>query len=482
MIEMLIGDQRVGARSSRELQIVNPANKQVLDSAPEAAPEDVDLAVGAASKASRDWATTDPEQRAALIRKGLALVEENQKEIAKTLTSEQGKPFIEAMGEISHFIHGMTFYADLSGKVPGAYHQLPSTLGPSFGMVIRRPVGVAAGIIPSNYPLTLMGTKVGPALVAGNTIVIKPAETTPLATLRVAELFVEAGLPPGVLNVITGGPQAGEALIGHDDVRRVAFTGETSTGRRVMEIAGPQFKRVTLELGGSDPVIVCPDADIKKAVKNIIIGRYWNAGQSCLAIKRAYVFEDVYDEFLEGLVAGVERYEPGDGAVKAEKPKIRIGPLHTAGQREIVAEQLKDAVDRGAKIASGGLPDESDGGYFFTPTVITDAPHDSRAVQEEVFGPVLPVFKVRDIDEAIHLANDSRYGLGSSIWTYNVKWIHKAAQEIETGMTWVNQIHYGYDELPFGGLKHSGYGKEHGIEALDYYFELKSVAVGDVGS
>lgn len=482
MAMLLINGEPVPARSGEQMDVINPATEEIVGSVPKAGLEDVEAAVSSARKAFDGWARTDPEERARLIREGLARVRAHQQEIAEALVREQGKPLFEAVGELHHFVHGMEFYADLAGKVRGAYAPLPSTLGKSFGLVLRRPVGVVAAIVPWNFPLTLMGTKIGPALAAGNTVVVKPASTTPLSTIQVIGHLNEGGLPPGVLNVITGpGRVVGEALAGHPEVRRVAFTGESRTGRRIMEIAGPQFKRVTLELGGSDPVIICPDADLDKAVKGVLIGRFWNAGQACLATKRVYAFEEVYDHFMERLLAGVARYEPGDGWVKPEKPKIRMGPLHTAQQREEIQSQLRDAVNGGAKVAYGGkVPEGKEKGFFFTPTVVVDARHDSRIVQEEVFGPMLPVFKVKNIDEAIRLGNDSIYGLGSSIWTYNIKWIHKAAQELETGMTWVNQIHYGYDELPFGGVKASGIGREHGPEALDYYVEPKSVVIGDL--
>ena len=374
----------------------------------------------------------------------------------------------------------MHYYADLATKVRGAYQDLPSTLGRSYGMVIKRPVGPVAAIIPYNYPLTLMGTKIGPALAAGNTVVVKPASSTPLATLKVVELLHEGGLPPGVLNVVTGrGSVIGDALVMHPLIRRVAFTGETRTGKQIAGLAAPAFKRLSLELGGSDPMIVCPDADIPAAIKGAVIARFWNAGQSCLAAKRLYVFDEIYDEVVGGIVRELERYECGTGWTKPDKPKLRMGPVHTRGGQEELSAQLEDAVARGANVLIGGGPPSNEKGYFFQPTLVEGAPHDSRLVQEEVFGPILPVFRVSDLDEAIRLANDTRYGLGSSIWTYDVRNIERAAQEIEAGMTWVNQIHYGYDELPFGGLKESGLGKEHGLEAmLDYYFETKSVVVG----
>jgi succinate-semialdehyde dehydrogenase / glutarate-semialdehyde dehydrogenase len=478
MTQALIGGEQVGARSGEETPVVNPATEEAFDAVPKGGPEDVDAAVAAAKQAFSEWSRKDPDDRAQLMRAGIAKVQENAKEIARLLVREQGKPFSEAMGELHHFLHGMNYYADLASKIEGVYANLPSALGRAYGMVIKKPIGVCAAIVPYNFPLTLMGTKVGPALAAGNTIVVKPANTTPLATLRVAELMQEAELPPGVLNVVTGpGKEVGEPLATHPDVRRVALTGSTETGQRMMEIAAPKFKRVSAELGGSDPVIVFPDADVDAAVRGINIGRFFNAGQACLAAKRVYVFDEIYDEFMEGITKRVSRYELGDGMEKAEKPKIRMGPLNAARHRDVLADQLQDAVDRGAKIAVGGNGHDGKG-YFFEPTVIEDAPHDSRVVREETFGPLLPVFKVNDVDEAIRLANDSAYGLGSSVYTHNVKWIHRAAQEIEAGMTWVNQLHFGYDELPFGGVKDSGIGCEHGKEAIEHYLEQKSVVVG----
>jgi len=482
MAEMFIGGEWRGSRSGATYPVINPATEEVVDQVPLGGSEDVEEAVRAAKEAFAAWAKKDFEERGELLRRGIDLLRAHREEIVETLTLEQGKPLHEAQGEFDHLLHGLAYYADLATKIRGAYQPLPSRLGPSYGLVIKRPIGVVAAIVPWNFPLTLMGTKIGPALVAGNTVVVKLASTTPLAAIKVVGYLNQAGLPPGVLNVVTGpGRVVGEALVAHPEVRRVAFTGETATGRRILELSVPHFKRVTLELGGSDPVIICPDADLDKAARGVLIGRFWNAGQACLAAKRVYVFGEVYEAFVERLLAGVTRYEPGEGWIKAERPKIRIGPLHTAKQREEVMGQLQDALAKGGKLLYGGrVPEGREKGFFFMPTVVAEPAHDSRVVREETFGPLLPIWKVRDIDEAIRLANDSIYGLGSSIWTYNVKWIHKAAQEIEAGMTWVNQIHYGYDELPFGGMKQSGYGKEHGLEALEYYFETKSVVVGDL--
>jgi succinate-semialdehyde dehydrogenase/glutarate-semialdehyde dehydrogenase len=476
---MLIGGEWRAAVAQGEIEVINPATEEVVDSVPNGSPGDVDLAVATARRAFGEWSHTDVERRAALVAKAASLVEEHAGDLAALLTSEQGKPIAEAVGEVRHLAHGLHYYAEAATKVRGAYQELPSTLGPAYGQVIRRPMGVCAAIVPYNFPLTLLGTKVAPALVSGNTVVAKPAATTPLATLEVARLFAEAGVPDGVLNVVTGrGSVIGDALVGHPDVRRVAFTGSTQVGRQVVATACPQFKRVSVELGGSDPVIVCEDADVDAAVKAVIIGRYWNAGQACLGCKRVYIHDSVFDDFVGQLVERVKRYEPGDGTVKAEKPRLRMGPIHTAAGRDELLAQLEDSVATGGEVLTGGHTGGHEKGWFFEPAVVAEPGEGSRLVTEEVFGPVLPVMRYSDFDDAIRRANDTPYGLGSSIWTHDVRKIHRAAQEIEAGMTWVNQIHYGYDELPFGGVKESGFGKEHGLEALDSYVEIKSVVVG----
>src|SRR5690349_14717486 len=270
---MLIGGEWRQAEAQEQLEVVNPATEETVDTVPAGSPADVDLAVAMAKRAFPEWSRRDVEHRAAVLSKAADLITENARELAATLTSEQGKPLAEAGGEVTHLAHGVRYYAEAATKVRGSYQELPSTLGPAYGMVIRRPMGVCAAITPYNFPLTLLGTKVAPALASGNTVVAKPAATTPLATLRVARLFAEAGVPDGVLNVVTGcDAQVGDALVGHPDVRRIAFTGSTEVGRRLVALAGPQLKRVTLELGGSDPVIVCADADVDAAVKAVIIG------------------------------------------------------------------------------------------------------------------------------------------------------------------------------------------------------------------
>lgn len=483
MAQMWINGEWVTATSGKSYGVKNPANGEVVDTVPLGAAEDARDAVAAAKAATSVWANTAPDVRADCLRKGIENVKANLPELATLLTKEQGKPLFEANGELHHFLHGMQFYADLASKIRGELAPLPPAMNPkSYGVIMPFPIGVSVGIVPWNFPITLMGTKVGPALAAGCPIIIKPASTTPLTTLRIIGLLNEAGLPPGVLQCVTGpGGTLGNELIGHPDVRRVALTGSSETGKQVMETAGPKFKRLTLELGGSDPMIVCPDADLDKAVNGANIGRFWNAGQACLAVKRLYLFEEIYDEFVERLAQKVGRYEPGDGLTRPEKPKLRMGPIHTASQREEVIEQIADAVDKGGEVLLGGdIPEREGlaGGNYLNPAILINVPENSRMATEEVFGPALPIFKVHDLDEAIAKANGSPWGLGASIWTNNMKWANQAVREVESGMVWINQIHYGYDEMPFGGVKASGIGREHGPEALDYYLEPKSVVFG----
>lgn len=479
---MLIGGERVGSASGRTYEVCNPATGELVDKVPLGTTQDVDQAVAAAETAFAAWAETSAEDRGVALANACQLIKEHAAEIAQLLTAEQGKTLFEANLEIHHLLHGLEFYAGLASKVRGSYVPLPQK--GAYGLVIRQPIGVCGAIVPWNFPLTLMGTKVGPALIAGNTIIVKPASTTPLATLRTAELIQQATyaggkgkLPAGAINVVTGrGADVGEALLAHPAVRRIAFTGSTEVGRHVMEVAGPAIKRVTLELGGSDPMIVCEDADVGTAAKMADTGRFFNCGQMCLGVKRLFVHSSVYDEFVGQLRGILEKKTVGAGTEKSS----RMGPMHLAFQRQEIEEQVEDARSRGAKVSVGGARPSGDGferGNFYLPTLIEDAPWDSRVVTEEVFGPVLPVWRFDDLDDAIARANDTVYGLGSSIWTRDLVKANRAIEKLQAGNVWVNSLHYGYDELPFGGVKASGLGREHGPEALDYYLEPKGVVI-----
>src|SRR5438128_1398454 len=392
---MLIGGERVGSGSGKTYEVRNPATGELVQNVPLGNADDVEQAVQAAERAFGEWAETSAEDRGVALANACELIKEHAGDIAQLLTAEQGKTLFEANLEIHHLVHGLEFYAGLASKVRGSYVPLPQK--GAYGLVVRQPIGVCGAIVPWNFPLTLMGTKVGPALAAGNTVVVKPASTTPLTTIRIIELMNQAGIPKGVLNVITGpGSVVGEELLKNPKVRRIAFTGESATGKHVASVACGDFKRVTLELGGSDPMIVCDDADIQKAITGAMVGRFWNAGQACLAVKRLFLFDKVFDEFIQGLVSKVSRYELGDGMSKAEKPKIRMGPLHTADQREEIESQVKDAIDRGAKVLLGGARPEGaqfEKGHYYQPTILVDVPDDARVVKEETFGPLLPIFR-----------------------------------------------------------------------------------------
>lgn len=476
MAKNVVNGEVVDSLTRQEYPVYNPANGAIVDTAPQGDTRDVDRAVDAAERAFVKWWATPGSRRGELVGESAKKIREHEQELAKTLTSEQGKPLMESIREIRRFAHTLEHYAGLGKNLCGGY--VPNLDVGKYGIIWKRPIGIVAAIVPWNFPVSLMGNKIGPALVAGNAVIVKPASTTPLTNIRVIQLMNEAGLPPGVLNIITGpGGTVGEAVLAHPKIRKIGFTGATATGRHVMEVASRTIKRVTLELGGSDPMIVCDDASIDEAVSAASVGRYYNCGQACLAVKRVYVFDKIYEEFLDKLTTKVQKLRIGDGMAKGSM----LGPMHSVGQRQEVEEQIEDAVKKGAKVLVGGKRPEGgefSKGNYLLPTLIAEADPSSRVAQEEVFGPALPVWRVKDMDQAIAMANDSIYGLGSSIWTRDINKANRAADQLEAGYTWVNSQAVIYDELPFGGFKQSGVGKEHGSEALDYYMESKAVVIG----
>jgi acyl-CoA reductase-like NAD-dependent aldehyde dehydrogenase len=458
------------------LPVVNPADGRQFAAVSAATAADVDAAVEAAAAAFPAWSALAVSKRGAIVAKAAHHVEEHLDELIPLLTREQGKTLRDSRIEISKAIDTLLHYAGLSKSLRGVH---TPGLDPGVdGYVLRRPLGVVGAIVPWNFPTTLLCNKLSPALVAGNTVIAKPAGTTPLTTLRFAELLAEGGLPDGVFNVVTGpGSTTGEALVTHAGVRKIAFTGSTPVGERIMALCANGVKRITLELGGSDPMIICDDADLAAAASAASMGRFYNCGQACLAIKRVYVFESVADEVIEAVVGKANRLKVGRG----DAPKSQMGPLHTAHQRDEVAGQVERSVDAGGELAAGGAPPDDEGlanGFFYRPTVVVDPPHDSAMATEEVFGPALGIWRVADLEEAIARANASQFGLGSSVWTRDLQRARAAAERIEAGYTWVNSRTKVYDELPFGGWKASGYGKEHGNEAFDFYTETKSVVLG----
>jgi acyl-CoA reductase-like NAD-dependent aldehyde dehydrogenase len=473
--EMFVGGRYVDSSGVGRRAVLNPATGEEVDTVPDAGAEQVDATVSNAYEAFDGWRGLPASRRGEILLEAAHAVLDRVDELAPVLTAEQGKPLREARLEIRRCFHTLEHYAGMAKNIRGGY--VPDLDEGTYGMIVRRPLGVIGAIVPWNFPTTLLSNKLGPALVTGNVVVAKPAESTPLVTLKLAEVMHEAGLPAGVFNVITGtGPEAGQPLAEHPKVRKVAFTGSTPVGKRLMALAAQGLKRTTLELGGSDPMIVCDDADLDRAASAASVGRFFNCGQACLAIKRVYVFESVADEFIEKLSGKVGKLRVGPG----DKEGVMLGPLHSAEGRELLEEQVADAVDSGAEVLHGAKRpegEEYERGYFYLPTLLVEPSHDSRVATEEVFGPALPVWRVRDMDEALELANGSIYGLGSSIWTRDLNRASDAAERLEAGYTWINSPQIVYDELPFGGWKQSGYGKEHGVEALEYYTETKSVVV-----
>ncbi|HEY6199713.1 MAG TPA: aldehyde dehydrogenase family protein [Candidatus Binatia bacterium] len=487
MAKMLIGGEQVDSVSGQTYEVRNPATGEVVDKVPKGNEKDVEQAIQAAETAFKEWSDVTAEDRGKMLENACDLIKQKQGEIAQALTKEQGKTLFEAGLEIHHLLHGLEFYAGLASKVRGAHVPLPQKN--AYGMVVRQPIGVCAGIVPWNFPLTLMGTKLGPALAAGNTIIIKPASTTPLATLLAIEQIQQATygegkqqktLPKGAVNVVTGpGGTVGEEILKNPRIRRIAFTGSTPVGKHVMEVAGREIKRVTLELGGSDPMIVMDDANLDVAIKMADIGRFFNCGQMCLGVKRLFLQESIAESFVGKLTEILKTKTVGNGANK----ETRMGPIHIESQRKEIEEQVEDAKSRGAKVVFGGERPKGgdlDKGWFYLPTLLTSVPEDSKVSTEETFGPVLPVFTFKTLDEAIEKANRSIFGLGSSIWTRSLASANRAIDRLQAGNVWVNSLHYGYDELPFGGVKQSGIGREHGPEALDYYLEPKGVVIVNV--
>jgi acyl-CoA reductase-like NAD-dependent aldehyde dehydrogenase len=455
--------------------IRDPASGDEVGRLPQASAAEAADAIGRSAEAFPGWWETPAAKRGEIVRAGAEAVLAERDDLARRLTLEQGKPLREARIEITRFVHTIEHYAGLAKSLRGAY--VPSLDVRTHGLVVRRPLGVVVAIVPWNFPTTLLGNKLGPALVCGNTIVAKPAESTPLTTLRIAELMREAGLPDGVFQVITGkGSVLGEPLVTDPRVAKVAFTGSTPVGKHVAELAARGVKRVTLELGGSDPMIVLDDADVDGAVSAASVGRFFNCGQACLAVKRLYVHERVVDEVVEKLRAKVAKLRLGAGSAEG----TMLGPLHSESQRATLEEQVSSTLEQGGELLTGGRRPDGDelaAGWFYEPTLILAPPHDSKVAVEEVFGPALPIWPVSSLDEAIERANASQFGLGSSIWTRDLTAATIAAEKLQAGYTWINSPQIVYDELPFGGFGESGLGKEHGNEALDYYQESKSVVV-----
>jgi betaine-aldehyde dehydrogenase len=474
-MKMRIGGEWTEAAGGAYVEVTNPATGEGIDHIPSGDGRDVNTAVAAAESAFPRWAKKPYGERGMILGRCARLLRERISTLAPLLTQEQGKPLAEATGELMGLAHVLEYYHSVSGTITGEYRNLHIY---GNAMVVHTPLGVVGAIIPWNMPALLMGWKVGPALLAGNTMVLKPATSTPLTSLAIAGLFEEAGLPPGVLNIVTGsGKDVGEPLVVHPAVRKISFTGQGDTGKRIAELAARDFTRTTLELGGCDPMIVCDDADIDEAVEGALRGRFYNCGQVCTAVKRLYVFEDIAERFTRHLAARISELRVGNGMERG----VDMGPLNNAEQHRKIAALVEQVRERGeGAIVTGGSIPEGDAfvrGHFYSPTLVTDVAADSPLLREEVFGPVLPVVAVEGLDDAIEQANASKYGLGASVWTRDIRRIATACEALQAGIVWANQHLRIPPEVPFGGVKESGIGRENGYGSIDNYSNIKSILI-----
>jgi aldehyde dehydrogenase (NAD+) len=471
--KLLIGGEWVDA--SAVFTTLNPASGQALAEVAEAGPAEVDRAVAAARAAFDDpkskWRSMSASERGRLLWKIADLMERDIEELAELETLDNGKPIFESRYvDMPMAIDVMRYYAGLATKIHG---ETVNTHAGAFTYTLREPIGVVGAIVPWNFPLLLTTWKLGPALACGNTVVLKPAEQTPLTALKFGRLCQEAGLPAGVVNIVTGGPQTGAALVRHAGVDKIAFTGSTSVGKEIMRGAADTLKRVTLELGGKSPNIVFADSDLDSAVKGAFNGIFYGKGEVCNAGSRLFVESRVQDEFLSKLVDRAKKLKPADPL----DPKTRLGAIVSEQQLKTVMGYIDAGKKEGAELLAGGNRVSVDGGngFFLEPTIFGGVHNEMKIAQEEIFGPVLATLTFDDLDQVAELANRNIYGLAAGIWTNDVKKAHALARRLKAGTVWINTYGPMDAALPFGGFKQSGFGRELGAHAVEHYTELKSV-------
>jgi aldehyde dehydrogenase (NAD+) len=458
--------------STNHFDTVNPATGEVLTQVSEASGTDVDAAVAAASKAleSGPWRKMPASERGRLIWRLADLIEKNIDELAELETLDNGKPIFESRNvDMPMVIDVLRYYAGWATKIHG---ETVNTFDSAFTYTLREPVGVVGLIIPWNFPLLLASWKLGPALACGNTIILKPAEQTPLTALRLGELAIEAGFPAGVLNIVTGGPEVGKAIVRHDGINKIAFTGSTAVGKEIMRTASDTLKRVTLELGGKSPNIVFADSDLDGAVRGAINGIFYGKGEVCNAGSRLFLESKIQNEFLEKLIARAKKMQPADPL----DPKTRMGAIVSQEQMSTVLGYIEAGKKEGAKLLAGGNRVSVDGkGYFLEPTIFGEVRNEMKIAQEEIFGPVLAALSFDDPEQVVALANSNPYGLAAAVWTKDVKKAHQVSRQLRAGTVWINTYGLMDASLPFGGYKSSGFGRELGMHAIEHYTELKTV-------
>jgi acyl-CoA reductase-like NAD-dependent aldehyde dehydrogenase len=465
--------------TGKTFDTINPATGEVLTHVAEASAADVDRAVAAARAAFEKtgkgaWRSMSASERGRLLWKLADLVEKNIEELAELETLDNGKPIFESRYvDMPMVMDVFRYYAGWATKIHG---ETVNTFDNAFTYTLREPVGVVGAIVAWNFPLLLASWKLGPALACGNTVVLKPAEQTPLTALRLGELAAEAGFPAGVLNMITGGPETGKALVAHPGVDKVAFTGSTVVGKEIMRSAADTLKRVTLELGGKSPNIVFADSDIDSAVKGAINGIFYGKGEVCCAGSRLFVESKVQDEFLGKLVERTKKLQPGDPL----DPKTRLGAIVSQQQMSQILGYIETGKSEGAQLVAGGKRATvgNGNGFFVEPTIFGGVKNDMTIAREEIFGPVLATLTFDDVDQVAELANQNPYGLAAAIWTKDIKRAHALSRRLKAGTVWINTYGLMDAALPFGGFKQSGFGRELGAQALESYTELKTVWLG----
>ncbi|MER3491953.1 MAG: betaine-aldehyde dehydrogenase [Mastigocladus sp. ERB_26_2] len=471
--KLLINNEWVESVSGKRFETINPATGEVICDVAEADAPDVDKAVEAARAAfnSGEWRNMSATRRGELLYKLADLIEQNIDELARLETLDNGKPLHSSYGDLKLVIACYRYYAGWADKVQGK--TIPIN-GPYFCCTRHEPVGVVGQIIPWNFPLLMQAWKLSPALATGNTVVMKTAEQTPLSALRVGELIIEAGFPPGVVNILSGyGPTAGAAIARHMDIDKLAFTGSTEVGHLVMEAAAKSnLKRVTLELGGKSPNIVFADADMDMAIEGAHHSLFFNQGQCCNAGSRLFVEEKCYDDFVAKSVEKARQRTVGDPF----DPNTKQGPQIDQEQFDKIMSYIESGMREGAQMLCGGHR-WGDRGFFIEPTVFADVKNEMKIAQEEIFGPVMSIIKFKDIDEVIHLANTTMYGLAAGVWTKDITKAHAIANNVRAGTVWVNCYHVFDAAAPFGGFKQSGMGRELGEYCLEHYTEVKTVTI-----